>query len=118
HSAHRTHTPPPLTPTGTPTAPGTPPLPLHDALPISRPRRPPRGQRPVGCSGGGPARAGHRRAVLDRRQRRRLRRRAARVRRGVRDRKSTRLNSSHVKISYAVSCWKKTKKATFSTNKL
>src|SRR5690606_41232884 len=26
-----------------------------------------------------------------------------------RDRKSTRLNSSHVKISYAVFCWKKTK---------
>src|SRR5690606_41846689 len=30
--------------------------------------------------------------------------------RGVRDRKSTRLNSSHVKISYAVSCLKKKKK--------
>src|SRR5690606_39712176 len=27
---------------------------------------------------------------------------------GVLDRKSTRLNSSHVKISYAVCCWKKT----------
>src|SRR5690606_39408452 len=30
------------------------------------------------------------------------------------DRKSTRLNSSHVKISYAVFCWKKKKPATHS----
>src|SRR5690606_39297764 len=35
---------------------------------------------------------------------------AARV--GVRDRKSTRLNSSHVKISYAVFCLKKKRKQT------
>src|SRR5690606_41496638 len=33
-------------------------------------------------------------------------------RRGARDRKSTRLNSSHVKISYAVFCLKKKKTAT------
>src|SRR5436309_12231666 len=39
---------------------------------------------------------------------RRLARR--RPRRRVRDRKSTRLNSSHVKISYAVFCLKKKKK--------
>src|SRR5690606_42134290 len=34
----------------------------------------------------------------------------------VRDRKSTRLNSSHVKISYAVFCLKKKKKKTRVTN--
>src|SRR5690349_22884031 len=32
------------------------------------------------------------------------------------DRKSTRLNSSHVEISYAVFCLKKKKKTTHSTN--
>src|SRR5690606_40801980 len=31
------------------------------------------------------------------------------------DRKSTRLNSSHVKISYAVFCWKKKKSTLFRT---
>src|SRR5437870_6714815 len=36
--------------------------------------------------------------------------------RGVRDRKSTRLNSSHVAISYAVFCLKKKKKKKFSAN--
>src|SRR5215475_14622062 len=41
---------------------------------------------------------------------------ACRVRRG-RDRKSTRLNSSHVKISYAVFCLKKKKQKT-TKNKL
>src|SRR5258707_4788258 len=35
-----------------------------------------------------------------------------RVRRGRRDRKSTRLNSSHANISYAVFCLKKKKKRT------
>src|SRR5436309_8382906 len=59
-------------------------LSLHDALPISAER-----QRPV------PARA------------------AVRARQSLthsgRDRKSTRLNSSHVKISYAVFCLKKKK---------
>src|SRR5690606_41215317 len=34
---------------------------------------------------------------------------------GVRDRKSTRLNSSHVKISYAVFCLKKKKTKKYST---
>src|SRR2546427_8573556 len=74
-------------------------LSLHDALPISAPLRPP--QPP----GGEPARRrGHgrlRRAAAGRR----LRRRGLR-----RDRKSTRLNSSHSQISYAVFCLKKKKK--------
>src|SRR2546430_7891305 len=45
-------------------------------------------------------------------QRRRLTHRAARLRaqRGGQDRKSTRLNSSHSQISYAVFCLKKKKK--------
>src|SRR5437870_13623353 len=65
-------------------------LSLHDALPISA-REPALPRR-----GGG--------------QRRRLRSRAGRARRLLReDRKSTRLNSSHVAISYAVFCLKKKK---------
>src|SRR5579872_7533470 len=60
-------------------------LSLHDALPISR-------KRPHSWWGG------------RRRSRRRWRRR---------DRKSTRLNSSHVRISYAVFCLKKKKKRKF-----
>src|SRR6266403_4277871 len=39
---------------------------------------------------------------------------AARGRRRQRDRKSTRLNSSHVEISYAVFCLKKKKKRSYS----
>src|SRR6266480_7140279 len=61
-------------------------LSLHDALPIYRPPR----RAPRGCGRG-------RRAVL-----------AAELAR--RDRKSTRLNSSHMSISYAVFCLKKKKK--------
>src|SRR5215813_15282960 len=57
-------------------------LSLHDALPITRPAARPTRARP-GC-----------------------RRPAG----GSRDRKSTRLNSSHVRISYAVFCLKKKKK--------
>src|SRR3712207_8935903 len=38
---------------------------------------------------------------------------ARRLRRGEADRKSTRLNSSHANISYAVFCLKKKKKLTF-----
>src|SRR5436309_14591196 len=67
-------------------------LSLHDALPICRSAR--------HCS---PA-STHRRSC---RACRRCPRRSA-VR--ARDRKSTRLNSSHVKISYAVFCLKKKKK--------
>src|SRR5690349_24686386 len=63
-------------------------LSLHDALPIS-PRWPPRAGRPTNRSLPPPADG---------------------VARGDRpDRKSTRLNSSHVEISYAVFCMKKKK---------
>src|SRR5207302_4914307 len=89
----------------------TPPQPytlsLHDALPISargrasRPR--PRRGRPAPCAPAGP-RAGERRSPAQTRCRR--------ARGGALDRKSTRLNSSHVKISYAVFCLKKKKKNT------
>src|SRR5690625_8047805 len=66
------------------------PLSLHDALPISLMR----GR--AGLDVGPPVVAGHRAGV------------------GVpgQDRKSTRLNSSHVAISYAVFCLKKKKKRT------
>src|SRR3712207_7949923 len=63
------------------------PLPLHDALPISRTSRPGSPLRLGGFAGttaGPPA-----------------------SRRHSRDRKSTRLNSSHANISYAVFCLKK-----------
>src|SRR2546430_6661650 len=64
-------------------------LSLHDALPISPPR--------------------------PRTGRRRRQRRPARAGQRVRgDRKSTRLNSSHSQISYAVFCLKKKKKITHS----
>src|SRR3712207_6975966 len=69
-------------------------LSLHDALPISRPGRGPGAAHllPVLPPGGERRRArDHRRA--DRRR--------------GRDRKSTRLNSSHANISYAVFCLKK-----------
>src|SRR6476620_194680 len=65
-------------------------LSLHDALPICRPHRGPRRSRP-GRQG--------------------LRHRPA-------DRKSTRLNSSHANISYAVFCLKKTKKNVSSKSML
>src|SRR5436309_11634819 len=77
-------------------------LSLHDALPIFPP-----------VSGG--ARRAHGSGAMDRRQARRRRRMgAARPRHP--DRKSTRLNSSHVKISYAVFCLKKKKKKDRNTN--
>src|SRR2546421_13009921 len=71
-------------------------LSLHDALPISR-RRPGRipGHRP-----GGRATARARACVSSR----------PLSQRGVLDRKSTRLSSSHDQISYAVFCLKKKKK--------
>src|SRR2546430_10748640 len=67
-------------------------LSLHDALPISTVWRPTR-RTPgsVRCSTPRPARGGRRSD-------------------GSRDRKSTRLNSSHSQISYAVFCLKKKKK--------
>src|SRR2546429_9844859 len=75
-------------------------LPLHDALPISTPW--PSAWR---CSDAG----------SDRRRVRSVSHRPAGPRRPVRDgadRKSTRLNSSHGYISYAVFCLKKKKKTT------
>src|SRR2546427_9027731 len=53
---------------------------------------------------------------LDRRRRRQSDAQAYRQR-GPRDRKSTRLNSSHSQISYAVFCLKKKKKKTQKTKK-
>src|SRR5690606_42132821 len=77
-------------------------LSLHDALPISyrSGARPcagsPRARRPSGRGGGGGGRGPEPPGGV-------------RGRRGS-DRKSTRLNSSHVKISYAVFCLKKKNK--------
>src|SRR2546430_7181247 len=68
-------------------------LSLHDALPIwprLRPRRPPRGRHPP-REGSGRA-PGEGRCLRE-------------------DRKSTRLNSSHSQISYAVFCLKKKKQS-------
>src|SRR5690606_41965711 len=85
------------------------PLSLHDALPISRGARRARahGRVPPRL----PARVGQ--APRDRLDEPRAQAAlAVRVPRHVphpRDRKSTRLNSSHVKISYAVFCLKKKK---------
>src|SRR2546422_11595783 len=61
--------------------------------------------------GQGPARVAPLDGALLRAAARRLRR-PARAARGPRDRKSTRLNSSHGYISYAVFCLKKKKKKT------
>src|SRR3712207_7563287 len=83
-------------------------LSLHDALPISS--RPP-GERPG-------RRLVHRRAAARRASGRRSRPRCL-GRRGppsAPDRKSTRLNSSHANISYAVFCLKKKKKTIFFQN--
>src|SRR2546422_6755088 len=76
-------------------------LSLHDALPISVDRGPP---------------ARPRRAVAMRRRRFRKRDPAwwTLLRVSPQDRKSTRLNSSHGYISYAVFCLKKKKTVTFS----
>src|SRR5256885_11736558 len=71
------------------------PLSLHDALPICQ-HRPPQGRDPAQPW---PAQLGQRPAP------------------GLRgDRKSTRLNSSHLVISYAVFCLKKKKKNTDTNN--
>src|SRR3712207_9079499 len=79
-------------------------LSLHDALPISHDHRPFR----EAAGGGGPA-AGHARGRAgDARHPAGLRSRRLRGRHA--DRKSTRLNSSHANISYAVFCLKKKKR--------
>src|SRR5207253_9377552 len=97
----------------TPPPPTTSTLSLHDALPISR-RHGGTGGGPVlggapggrgpGLGGGGPwhgpgVRADHGHGAAG----------GARHRQAGTDRKSTRLNSSHVAISYAVFCLKKKK---------
>src|SRR5437868_14573204 len=74
-------------------------LSLHDALPICGRGRRGRLRR---CRRGGRRRAAHRSR----------RRPHGRLRPGGGDRKSTRLNSSHVSISYAVFCLKKKNKQT------
>src|SRR3712207_7427026 len=94
------------------------PLPLHDALPISRRPRagaaPPQDRHEPGHADARPrgrraeGRRPDRRAALAARVPRQGRR--GEVRRS--DRKSTRLNSSHANISYAVFCLKKKKKKT------
>src|SRR5207253_3992167 len=82
-------------------------LSLHDALPISR-----RGHPHAGRRQGSPPFARRRRGTSSRQGLHHARRPrqtafAAGTRRPRRDRKSTRLNSSHVAISYAVFCLKK-----------
>src|SRR2546430_7178827 len=79
-------------------------LSLHDALPISVCDRQRAGARQGRAARG--AQAPHRRTRLAR-QARRLHQPGAEA---LRDRKSTRLNSSHSQISYAVFCLKKKKK--------
>src|SRR5690606_41704156 len=81
-------------------------LSLHDALPISA-RRPPRTR--GRCDRAGPGSGGRRPAWRERPLRRPGSPGSGRGQ-VARDRKSTRLNSSHVKISYAVFCLKKKKK--------
>src|SRR3712207_7265434 len=77
-------------------------LSLHDALPISRHFQPlPAARRGRGLPAS-PSVEG-RAACVQQRRRGRLRARSRRPR----DRKSTRLNSSHANISYAVFCLKK-----------
>src|SRR5690606_41998921 len=78
------------------------PLSLHDALPIS-------GRDPAAPASRSRPRADHQDGRTDRDQWpvRNRRDRPARAEVRALDRKSTRLNSSHVKISYAVFCLKK-----------
>src|SRR5438445_182991 len=84
------------------------PLSLHDALPISH--HPRRLQNLSARAGGPPPHAPCRERRLRRRHPQRDARGAdLRLRRRRRDRKSTRLNSSHANISYAVFCLKKKK---------
>src|SRR5438552_11214930 len=74
-------------------------FPYNDALPISR-QSARRGPAAVAIGNNGHVQAGVRR-------RREFRALGGRRGRGIRDRKSTRLNSSHQIISYAVFCLKK-----------
>src|SRR3712207_8397718 len=81
-------------------------LSLHDALPISRADLPGGGTH----LDGGHGRPHRRRGLQDRRRDRPFEARCAELRAGEVDRKSTRLNSSHANISYAVFCLKKKNK--------
>src|SRR5207302_9701916 len=93
-------------------------LSLHDALPIYSRRVLRRGAGRHRASADGGARRQGNRARHQRRDRERAdqtgdaRNRTGHQRPVVQDRKSTRLNSSHVKISYAVFCLKKKKSRT------
>src|SRR5439155_24520262 len=90
-------------------------LSLHDALPISDRRRRQNPARAVARGYQRPRYLPEHRASL--RTRAALQRsRGVRTRRG--DRKSTRLNSSHVAISYAVFCLKKKKKTVIRINNI
>src|SRR5690349_22152824 len=80
-------------------------LSLHDALPIW----PGRGWPRRGGDGDAAAAPGTRRSRAAPRTARGARRARARAQ----DRKSTRLNSSHVEISYAVFCLKKKRKGSY-----
>src|SRR3712207_7387529 len=82
-------------------------LSLHDALPIYRLRRPAADPRFPG------GHLHHHRGPVRHRRRHRNQRGGGRGGvHGAADRKSTRLNSSHANISYAVFCLKKKKKNT------
>src|SRR5437899_3400339 len=83
-------------------------LSLHDALPISDTtivRRMNVADFEAGAIAGQPARSKRGEPALERQF-------------GQRDRKSTRLNSSHLGISYAVFCLKKKKRKTMYMNKI
>src|SRR3712207_8446201 len=80
-------------------------LSLHDALPILRSIRPPATREPGVTTRDGP----HGRAAKPSSPRPHGRRGPARSVHERLDRKSTRLNSSHANISYAVFCLKKKK---------
>src|SRR5437868_12947069 len=75
-------------------------LSLHDALPIFR---------RVVVAARGVAEVGARRLVMDVEAVSGVRREGGEIDGDLQDRKSTRLNSSHVSISYAVFCLKKKK---------
>src|SRR5438067_4612852 len=75
-------------------------LSLHDALPIS----------PIADKTGGAVEISAY-DILNKRVKERLAEQDQELQKGYADRKSTRLNSSHVSISYAVFCLKKKKRA-------
>src|SRR3712207_8490580 len=93
-------------------------LSLHDALPISaaKSRSPRRGDRAARrtVAGAGEERRAPRAARGGRRGAEGVLPGSANPQRIGRDRKSTRLNSSHANISYAVFCLKKKKSARFT----